>query len=125
MINRIFKETVHLCGSTDNDEYMEFAVTTFNMLMADCFNENNHLRQINGKEKLKIPPRIENLDDELPCEEELRAILPYGWAAKLLIAFDDMDEGKHSIYLQMFNNNLQGICNKAVEESVVDVYAEY
>jgi len=124
-IEKLFEETVHLCGSTDTMEYEEFAVTAFNMLMGDCFNENNHLRLIAGKEKLKTAPRIEKLTDALPCEEQLWAALPYGWAAKLLIASDDMDEGKHTIYLQMFNNSLNSLCNKAVEESVVDAYAEY
>lgn len=124
-IEELFKETVHLCGSTDMDEYMDFSITTFNMLMVDCFNENNHMRLINGKEKLNTAPRIENLSEQLPCEEQLRAALPYGWAAKLLIASDDMDEGKHTIYLQMFNNSLASLTNKAVEESVEDVYAEY
>ena len=112
-------------GATDTSEYKEVAVTLFNMCLGRCFDENNHLRQIKEKEKLKEIPFVSQLEDGMPYETELATALKYGLAAEMLIADSDMDEGKHSIYMQMFASEINKLAMKAIEESVVDVYAEY
>ena len=125
-VNDIYTASVVLAtGANEADEYEEVAVTLFNMCIGKCFDENNHIRQLNSKEKLKTVPFVKNLSDQMPYEDEFATALKYGLAAEILIADADMDEGKHSIYMQIFTSEVNKLAKKAVEESVVDVYAEY
>ena len=125
-VKDIYSASVVLAtGANEADEYKEVAVTLFNMCIGKCFNENNHIRQINKKEKLEKVPFVGSLDDEMPYEDEFITALKYGLAAEIMIADGDMDEGKHSIYMQMFTSEVNKLGMQAVEESVVDVYAEY
>ena len=117
--------TVLATGANEAAEYEEIAVTLFNLCLGKIFNENNHIRQINKKEKLTKVPFVQNLSDEMPYEDEFITALKYGLAAEIMIADGDMDEGKHSIYMQMFTSEVNKLGMLAVEESVVDVYAEY
>lgn len=124
-VNDIYKTSAVLAtGATDVSEYSEIAVPLFNLVLGRCFNENNHLRTVKSKEVLKEVPQVEKLEDELPYEAEFATALRYGLAAEILIADSDMDEGKHSIYMQLFASEVNRLAMKAVEESVVDVYAE-
>lgn len=125
-VKEIYSTSVVLVtGAKDESEYKEIAVPLFNLVMSKCFNENNHLRLFKGKDALKEIPVVNSLEDEVVYEDEFASALKYGLAAELLIADADMDEGKHSIYMQMFANEVDKWASKAIEESVVDVYAEY
>lgn len=125
-VNDIYKTSVVLAtGTNDTGEYSEVAVALFNLCLGRCFKENNHLRTVKNKDVLKTAPQVNTLEEEMPYEEEFATALKYGLAAEILIADSDMDEGKHSIYMQIFSNEVNKLGMKAVEESVVDVYAEY
>lgn len=125
-VNDIYSTSVMLVtGAKDESEYKDIAVPLFNLVLSKCFNENNHLRRFKEKDALKEIPTVGSLNDEIPYEDEFATALKYGLAAELHIADADMDDGKHSIYLQMFANEVNKWAMKAVEESVVDVYAEY
>lgn len=125
-VNDIYSTSVMLVtGAKDESEYKDIAVPLFNLVLSKCFNENNHLRRFKEKDELKEIPIVARLDDEVPYEDEFAAALKYGLAAELHIADADMDDGKHSIYLQMFANEVNKWAMKAIEESVVDVYAKY
>lgn len=125
-VNDIYKTSVVLTtGANDTSEYKEVAIPLFNLCLGRCFAENNQLRTVKGKEILKEIPQVASLDDDLPYEAEFATALRYGLAAEILIADSDMDEGKHSIYMQLFASEVNRLGMRAVEESVVDVYAEY
>ena len=125
-VKDIFNTSVVLVtGESEAPEYEGVAVPLFNLCLGRCFKENNHLRMVKGKEKLDKPVYVKSLDEEVPYEEEFFTGLTYGLAAEIMTADSDMDEGKHSIYMQIFTDEVNKWGHVAIEESVVDVYAEY
>ncbi|MCB6365927.1 hypothetical protein LI291_07040 [Intestinibacillus massiliensis] len=82
-----------LAETTDSAGYYEtFALYGVNQLLANCFRENNALRERAGQEPFAKPPRIEALDAALPVDEAMAAeCFPYGLAA-LLVCEDDKDK---------------------------------
>ena len=122
-VKDIYKTSVILAtGVNEPDEYKEIAVEMFNLCLGRCFKENNHLRTVKGKEKLKEPVQVKSLDEDLPYEIELATGLKYGLAAEIMTADSEIDEGRHTIYMQQFTDEVNKWGHIAVEESVVDVY---
>ena len=122
-VKDIYKTSVILAtGVNEPDEYKEIAVEMFNLCLGRCFKENNHLRTVKGKGKLKEPVQVKSLDEDLPYEIELATGLKYGLAAEIMTADSEIDEGRHTIYMQQFTDEVNKWGHIAVEESVVDVY---
>ncbi len=75
---------------TDDEDDMEyFALRLLNILLAEVHCYNNQIREKHGKEKLEHMCRVENMEEDTGCEEELYAPLSYGLAAKLLTAQEE------------------------------------
>ena len=69
--------------------YQQFALGCLNQLLANCLREINALRTAQQMEPLRIPPKLDLLDAEIPADEAmLRECFPYGLAA-LLICDED------------------------------------
>lgn len=123
-VKDIYKASVMLVtAAADMEEYQEIALDMFNICLGRCFQENNHLREYKGKSKLENIPQVSSLDEDMPYEDEFATGLKYGLAAEIMIADADMDEGKHSAYMQLFTTEVNKWASKGIEESVEDVYA--
>ena len=82
-----------MTSKDESEEYKEFAVDIFNILLGECFANNNQMREHKGKEKLSSVPVVNGLDEECPYEEEYNTALIYGMAGKLLIADSNLKLG--------------------------------
>ena len=104
---------------TDNDDFEDFVVPHFNLLLQELFYHNNVARQRNGKEPLPVAPRVESREEENPYEWQFDSALVYGLAAKLLTADE---HGLEGTYLQMYYAAVNAAL-PAQAEKVVDCYA--
>lgn len=79
-----------LAETTDSAGYYDkFALYGMNQLLANCFRENNALREQAALEPFSQPPRMEHISEEIPADEAMAAeCFPYGLAA-LLVCEDD------------------------------------
>lgn len=103
----------------DNEEYEEFVVPYFNILLRELFRNNNIARQRNGKDVLYQPPTIAKRTEENPYEWQFDNALIYGLAAKLLTADE---HGLEGTYMQMYYAAVNDAL-PAQFEAVEDVYA--
>ena len=91
----------------------------YNILLGECFDINNSIREAAGQAPLIEVPHITAMGDTLTYEEKLlRTALPYGLASA--IVFDD-DVGKR----QIFRNEYIAACNqfqKVIPTVIGDVY---
>ncbi len=73
-----------LMFSSDAEEYKTAAVPVINLLLSDCFEVNNSVRIMGGKEAFADIPTISLLEDELPYEDRInKKVLPFGLAGYL------------------------------------------
>lgn len=103
----------------DNEEYEEFVVHYFNILLRELFRNNNIARQRNGKDVLYQPPSVKSRKEENPYEWQFDNALIYGLAAKLLTADENGLEG---VYMQMYTAAVNDAL-PAQFEDVEDCYA--
>lgn len=108
-----------MTSSNESDEYKEFAVAIFNILLGESFAYNNQIRENKGKEKLDSVPVVESLDEESPYEEELNTAFIYGMAAKLLVADSNLKLGP--VYQARYEDELQSK-TPATYEPVEDIW---
>lgn len=111
--------TLTLEKPVDTEEYEDFVVPQFNMLLNELFSINNIARQRNKKEVLAQPPIVTDKQDENPYEWQLTNAMIYGLAAKLLTAGE---QGLEATYMQMYYAALNNAL-PAQYENVEDCYA--
>ncbi len=88
------------------------ALVHINMVLAETFTINNRLRRKAGLNELENIPKLTQLTEQVPYEEELtRQVLPYGLAAKLY--FEQEDNSRLTLFLQEYNSRLS-ICDRWV-----------
>ena len=102
-------------------DYRSYARPLLNILLMECFEANNSLREAAGKAPLVVATELKALEEETGYEDVLCVrVLPYGLAAKLVL--DDGDMGKVSMFQSLYTNALNE-CIKWLPENVRDVYA--
>ncbi len=90
---------------TDLSAYQEVALPLANMVTDECFEANNRLRRAAGKKPLPQPPRLTDLQETIPYEENLlRLVMPYGLAAKLI--YDEQDSVRLNYFVNEYNQRL-------------------
>lgn len=97
----------------ESEEYKAFAVDIFNILLGECFEYNNQMREHKGKEKLISVPVVNALTEESPYEEEYNTALVYGMAGKLLIADSNLKLGP--VYQARYEDELMSKTPVSIE----------
>lgn len=104
------------------EDYEAFSRPLLNLLLIETKKLNDHLRDARGMEPLKDFAALDSMDDEIPYEPDFTGgALPYGLAAKLLIADDESDRGQD--YLILFTDAVNLILSSA-PHPVADVYGD-
>ena len=81
----------------DEESYDETYVAIGNIILRECFDLNNKMRQKNGLEPLPEFVELEE-DDVIPYELEVMInCVVYGWGALLIIDDVDDEAGKYGI----------------------------
>ncbi len=115
----ILKITLDLLYEETN-EYDIYAVSILNMMIAELFETENHIRRAAGKEPLKETPYLAELKEEVPYDERLtRGAMPFGLASYIVL--DDNDMGRVGYFRQLYVNAVNG-ASKTLPEGVKDVY---
>lgn len=84
----------------DNNDYDNFVVPHFNLLLAEMYHYNNAARRRSGKEELTAVPVIVNWEEVNPYEEVYDSAMIYGLYAKLMVA--DGDTELAPTYMQLY-----------------------
>ena len=88
-------------ASSAASDYLGYAIPAINVLLSECFDINNSIREYKKLKPLKEHPFIQKLDEEIPYEQELMVeCLSYGLAAKLIL--EDNDYPKFNYYNGMY-----------------------
>ena len=120
-VREIYNSVLALTLETaaDNQEYEEFVVPHFNLLLQELFRHNNVARQRNGKDVFTQPPKVADQSDANPYEWQFDNAVIYGLAAKLMTAGESDLAGT---YLQMYYSAVNDALPAQIE-NVEDVYA--
>ena len=106
-------------SSSQAPEYASHALPLINMLLAETERYNNMIRINKGKDET-AGLFVLNLDNELPCEEELAlTALPNGLCSKLMMDDDDLAK------VAYFQNQYVSACEAAamcIAREVTDIY---
>ena len=82
--------------------YDEPLIGNLNVVLQECFEENNMARIFNGKKPLESVPYVTTRQDEIDYEDEyLSVIIPLGLATYFLI---DDDLEKYNLYNVRYQN---------------------
>ncbi len=101
--DKIFDAVIGLMFSEkkDKSDYEGMYYPILNMIIAECFRENNILRRKKQLEPLEEMPYAAEPADEIPYEEEMvRKIMPYGIAANLYS--EDDENGITNVYREKY-----------------------
>lgn len=102
--NELLKRAMALYAETDtsDEDARELALPYINMVLAECFEVNNHIRKSKGLDELEEIPELAALTESIPYEDKLvKLALPYGVASKLY--FDEGDDNSRlSMFLQEY-----------------------
>ena len=101
--DKIFDTVIGLMFSDQKDKsnYESMFCPILNLITAECFTVNNILRRRNELEPLTEIPFAEDLEDDIPYEDEmLRKIMPYGIAAQLYS--EDDENGITNVYREKY-----------------------
>lgn len=111
----------HLGESPESaSDYAGYSVSALNILLVECFDIENSIREAAGKEKLPEPPFLTDLDEDIPYDAQmLTACISYGLAAKLIL--EDDDYSKFNYFNGMYVQG-QTRYKKAIEGPILDVY---
>lgn len=96
----IYERAIALLGLSCKDVsyYKEMAVECLNQMLANTLWQQNALMNAAGGEQFSIAPRMTELDEDIPYEENMVCeCYPYGLAA-LLIAEEDHEEYNRMSY---------------------------
>lgn len=100
--------------------YLPFLVNLTNVIVTDCFEVNNTIREGAGKRPLAIIPIIEDKEDIIPYEQEtITNILAHGLAFWLL--FQDDENDKANICNAAYEGGKERFA-KAIFMDVEDIY---
>lgn len=101
---------------SEKDEYRALFFPILNVILAECFRENNALRRKKGKESLTEIPVATDENTEIPYETELlRAMIPYGIAANLYS--EDDENGITNVYREKYATMRAEIADARFEEA--------
>lgn len=120
--NELLTYALGLMGepSSSAADYSGYSLPAVNILLAECWQIENSIREAEGEETLTECPELANLEEEIPYNRRLIVgCLSYGLAAKLIL--EDNDMAKFNYFNGMYVQ-AQGQYQKAREESVVDLY---
>lgn len=106
----------------DVEDYEDATVLGWlNVLLAEALDTENSIRAFEGRPELAAAPVLEGMDEEVPYADSIcRRAFPYGLAAWLWT--DEDEEYRVQDYRGRYVSGLAE-CGKAVQGSVVDVYA--
>jgi hypothetical protein len=109
-VNDIFILAAALVGDHENDDQDEknFAVPYLNILLQECLNVENDLRERDKMELLPAAPVITSTEDEVPYHDDLcRVALPYGLAWQY-----QQEAGNLSLAAQYRNMYIEAVDSK-------------
>lgn len=108
----------NIVHETDISLYTETAKTWINMILGELYDIANRRREWRGEEVFFSLPQIEDLEDDLPYDEELNVrALVKGLVARLFS--EDCDNAQLAMYRQEYE-----IALKELDRAVVRIITE-
>lgn len=80
--------TLIFSDRTDKGDLEESYLSCLNLVLAECFDQENAMRERDGLEPLESPPVLSSTEQEIDYHWRLLAVIPYG-VAGLLYAEDE------------------------------------
>ena len=113
MTDREALETAaNIVHETDVSIYTATAKSWLNVILGELYDVANRRREFRGEEPFRSLPQIDELDDELPYDEELVVrVIPKGLVARLFS--EDCDNAQLAMYRQDYLNAIAE-CDRAV-----------
>lgn len=120
---QIFKIGAALIAERPNDDpdMVEFSPSYLNIILQECLNAENSVREAEGRELLRFAPFIESMDAEIDYNDHLtRVAIPYALAANY---YRENGDNWHE---QQYRNEYIAAVNDSMKftfELIEDVYA--